>query len=191
MEYLDILNEKGEKTGIIKERTAVHTDGDLHGTSHVWIARISPETGKTQVLLQKRSKNKDSFPGCLDTSSAGHMEAGGTFSESAVRELEEELGLKVTEDELEYLFRIRVHKEGFFYGKNFIENRISNVYLLKRSIDENDLTLQTEEIESVVWMDCDFVMKKLSEKDKGYCIEPEEFSKLCEILENKPSLIPR
>ena len=37
MEYLDIRTENGELTGEIKERTQVHTDGDIHGTSHVWL----------------------------------------------------------------------------------------------------------------------------------------------------------
>ena len=32
MEYLDIRTENGELTGEIKERTQVHTDGDIHGT---------------------------------------------------------------------------------------------------------------------------------------------------------------
>ena len=39
MEYLDIRTADGKKTGQIKAREKVHEDGDLHGTSHVWIAR--------------------------------------------------------------------------------------------------------------------------------------------------------
>ena len=41
MEYLDIRTENGELTGEIKERTQVHTDGDIHGTSHVWLVRYT------------------------------------------------------------------------------------------------------------------------------------------------------
>lgn len=39
MEMLDIVDENGEPTGIIKERSKVHAEGDLHRTSHVWIVR--------------------------------------------------------------------------------------------------------------------------------------------------------
>lgn len=39
MELFDIVDENGEPTGITKERSKVHADGDLHRTSHVWIAR--------------------------------------------------------------------------------------------------------------------------------------------------------
>ena len=43
--------------------------------------------------MQKRSADKDSFPGVYDVSSAGHLPAGEDFRKSAVRELKEELGI--------------------------------------------------------------------------------------------------
>ena len=63
-EYLDIVDGEGEPTGRTKARSLVHRDGDLHRTSHVWIARR--KGGRLQLLLQKRSRNKDSHPGCYD-----------------------------------------------------------------------------------------------------------------------------
>ena len=77
MEYLDIVDENGVPTGKIAERTAAHKQGLRHRTSHVWILR--EQAGKVEVLLQKRSQNKDSFPGCYDISSAGHIPAGVDF----------------------------------------------------------------------------------------------------------------
>ena len=59
MEYLDIVDENGVPTGKIAERTAAHKQGLRHRTSHVWILR--ERAGKVEVLLQKRSQNKDSF----------------------------------------------------------------------------------------------------------------------------------
>ena len=52
------------------------------------------------LLLQKRSKEKDSFPGCYDISSAGHISAGDEPLETALRELEEELGIKAEPEQL-------------------------------------------------------------------------------------------
>ena len=46
------------------------------------------------LLLQNEAKKKDSFPGCYDISSAGHISAGDEPLETALRELEEELGIK-------------------------------------------------------------------------------------------------
>ena len=91
MELFDIIDENGNPTGKIVERCIAHAEGIPHRTAHIWIIRRRNE--KTEILLQKRSRNKDSFPGKFDTSSAGHIQAGDEPMESALRELEEELGI--------------------------------------------------------------------------------------------------
>ena len=73
MEYFDIVDEAGAPTGETVSREIAHRDGIRHRTAHVWIVRRS-ESG-WDILLQKRSKEKDSFPGYYDTSSAGHIPA--------------------------------------------------------------------------------------------------------------------
>ena len=64
MELFDILNEDGSKTGVVKERGVAHREGALHGTVHIWIVRENDKSGY-DVLLQKRSDNKDSYPRLL------------------------------------------------------------------------------------------------------------------------------
>ncbi len=103
-ELLDLRNADGSRTGEVKERALVHRDGDLHGTAHVWLVRYRPDKGSAEVLLQKRSANKDSYPGCYDISSAGHIPAGQDFLESAMRELREELGVEAKPEELHEVF---------------------------------------------------------------------------------------
>lgn len=56
MEMFDIRTPEGEPTGEVKERSAVHRDGDWHGTAHIWLVRR--KNGKIEVLLQKRSRLK-------------------------------------------------------------------------------------------------------------------------------------
>lgn len=60
-ELLDLRKEDGSRKGETKERELVHRDGDLHGTSHVWLVRYRADRGSADVLLQKRSAHKDSF----------------------------------------------------------------------------------------------------------------------------------
>ena len=98
-EILDIVDRDGNPTGETVSRTIAHRDGIRHRTAHVWLLRHGL-SGETEILLQKRCADKDSFPGCYDISSAGHIPAGQSFGFSAVRELREELGLTVTEDAL-------------------------------------------------------------------------------------------
>ena len=118
MELLDLRNRDGSLTGERKERELVHRDGDIHGTSHVWIVRTDAR-GECEVLLQKRSKDKDAYPGCYDISSAGHIPAGQDYITSALRELEEELGIHACEEDLHFLGWNFYCFEEVFYGKKF------------------------------------------------------------------------
>lgn len=113
MEILDICDELGNPTGKTVERKIAHQQGILHRTAHVWILR--KKENKIQILLQKRSEQKDSFPGCYDISSAGHIPAGDNYGQSAVRELKEELGIVVRESELIDCGNRRFHFEKIFH----------------------------------------------------------------------------
>lgn len=99
MELFDICDEQGNPTGDTVERSEAHAKGICHRTAHIWIAK--QENGRYKVLLQKRSMDKDSFPGRYDTSSAGHIQAGDEPMESALRELGEELGIKAEAADLD------------------------------------------------------------------------------------------
>lgn len=178
MEFLDIILEDGTVTGKKKERKLIHQDGDLHRTSHVWIARKSRK-GRTEILLQKRSQNKDSHPGCYDISSAGHIPAGCGFVESALRELEEELGIRALEDELIYMGTRRFLWKEVFHGEMFVDNQISNVYLMWKDVDIEALQLQKEEIDSVRWMDFEECYDSVLHNRICHCIPIEELEMLC------------
>ena len=91
-EIFDVVDENGEPTGEKVTRSKAHEEGIRHRTSHVWIFRMN--NGKIEVLLQKRCADKDSFPGCYDISSAGHIPSGSGYVASALRELKEELGIE-------------------------------------------------------------------------------------------------
>jgi len=109
-EIFDIIDTQGNPTGETVTREKAHAEGIPHRTAHIWIIR--EKYGRTEVLLQKRSMNKDSFPGKFDTSSAGHIQAGDEPLESALRELGEELGIQATPEQLVFA--------GFRLQKNFM-----------------------------------------------------------------------
>lgn len=184
-EYLDIRNWDGSLTGEKKERKKVHRDGDIHGTSHVWIFRRNEGTGSDDVLLQKRSARKDAFPGCFDTSSAGHIPAGGDFLESALRELEEELGIRAEPGDLRYVCMHRQTTDTKFYGERFYDREVSAVYIYVKDISETEFRLQKEEVESVCWMDYRECMELVRSRNENFCIPPEEYGQVCEYMEKE------
>ena len=180
MEIFDIVDEKGIPTGETIERTQAHEKGVRHRTAHIWIVR---ETEKGHdVLLQKRSANKDSFPGCYDISSAGHAAAGDGYLETAVREIQEELGIPAAAEDLK---QIGVHDgiiNGNFYGREFRNHEISAVYVYDKPVEIEALSLQKEEVEEVIWMDYETCLEKMEKGEIKHCIFQDEFEMLGEYL---------
>ena len=166
-EFLDIVDMTGTHTGKVIDRETAHREGILHRTTHLWILRHRPNG--TEVLLQKRSQNKDSFPGCYDISSAGHMPAGVDWLESALRELEEELGItSVTEKDLILCGQRHIIHDDVFHNKPFKDRQISNIYCIWLDIEPEDLTLQESEVESVVWMSLEDCIRKVESCDASF-----------------------
>jgi len=172
METLDVVDNSGNPTGQTVERDKAHENGIMHRTSHVWLLR--KKHGKVQILLQKRSETKESFPGCYDISSAGHIPAGMDFVESAIRELQEELGISASDDELVFCGDRTAIWDECFSGKPFHDRQYSRVFILWRDIDEEDFKLQKEEVDSVLWMDLDECIEAVGKNQIKHCIYPEE-----------------
>ena len=186
MEYLDIVDENGNPTGETIARDMAHREGILHRTAHVWVVRRKPggksDGGSYDVLLQKRSRDKESFPGMFDTSSAGHIPAGADFVESALRELQEELGIKAYPDQLHYagMFRIQYEKE--FHGRMFRDNEVTRVFVYEEDVDIDSLTLQESEVEEVRWFGLDEVAEEIKTSRERFCMPAEGLNKLIRYL---------
>ncbi len=186
MEYFELLKEDGTKLGKVKERELVHMEGDLHGGAHVWVVRKKEKSNQKkhqyEVLLQKRRLDKDSFPGCLDVSCAGHMKQGETFLSTAIRELKEELNLLVCEGELQFLFKQQVEGKYVFHGKAFWNREVNYVYLLDQNVSLDSLSYQKEEIEALEWMELEKLEQLVLVGRKEFCILKEEMVKVKDCL---------
>lgn len=172
MEILDIVDEDGNPTGKTVDREIAHQQGILHRTSHVWLLR--QKENQIQILLQKRSHQKDSYPGCYDISSAGHIPTGSDFSTSAIRELKEELGYDAKEEELIDCGVRHFEFQDIFHGKLFHDHQVSRIYVLWVDQESDDFVLQTEEVSEVKWFDFDDCFDKIKNNLIPHCIYIEE-----------------
>ena len=168
MEYFDIVDDNGLPTGTTVSRDMAHRYGIQHRTAHVWI--VKRKTSGYDILLQKRSHNKDSFPGLYDTSSAGHIPAGDEPLESAIRELKEELGINAAPEQLSYagLFHGQYEKE--FHGQIFRDNEIARVFVYDEPVEIENLTLQETEVEAIRWFDLDEVWTEIQHSRDRICV---------------------
>lgn len=87
-EYLDIVDKQDKLIGR-DTRKKVHDDFSIHRGVHVLILNA-----KGELLLQKRSLNKDYYPGFFDISVGAQVAACESYLESAFRETKEELGFQ-------------------------------------------------------------------------------------------------
>src|SRR5690242_10762851 len=97
-EPVDILDERGNKTGQIMLKSEAHAKSLWHSGAHIWICNP-----KRAVLLQLRAKNKVIRPGVWDVAIAGHIKAGDTPEQTAEREAKEELSLTVNPKQLKFI----------------------------------------------------------------------------------------
>ncbi|MBR4078736.1 MAG: NUDIX domain-containing protein [Christensenellaceae bacterium] len=170
-ELFEILKQNGKPTGRLKPRGEVHRDGDLHGSIHVWVL------DGNEVLLQKRSADKDVFPGYIDASCTGHIDPGETPVEAALRELSEELGICAEEKDLRFILRQRVTNR----IPPLFNRELDYVFLLEKPLDRETVTYQQDEIETIFFLDADILSQMLRDNEPFFCIIPKEWRKLCKM----------
>lgn len=90
-EQLDVVDATGRVLGPA-ERAAIHRDGAWHQVVHCLVVRPQPPA---RVVLQVRTTATSTYPGRLDLSATGHLQAGEEPVDGMVREIAEELGIDV------------------------------------------------------------------------------------------------
>lgn len=154
-EKVDILDPRGEKTGRAVWKSEAHRLGLWHRCFHCWI--VSPGepsdvevydaealSGEPYLFVQRRASGKETWPDRLDVTVAGHLEAGEETLDG-LREVEEELGLLVSSEELLPLGTRKVEAE----IPAGLDREFHDVFLLVRSLRPEDLRLQEEEVAAV------------------------------------------
>jgi len=142
MELIDVLTPDGAFTGVSKPKPEIHRDGDWHRAAHIWIV-----TSDGRILLQKRSIRKENNPGMWDVSAAGHVSAGESVIDSAVREVFEEIGLRISPSELRHVATIA--ESSVLNNGTYFDNEIHEVFIVRRDVDLSALVLQEEEVDDV------------------------------------------
>ena len=152
MELIKIVDENGNFTGTIMDKDKAHDQNLLH-----WEVATFIINNEKQVLLQKRSVSKRFNPNKWGLC-AGHVDADEELETAAVREIEEEIGLKVSKDELNLL----EEKEVKVRETN---SHITRYYYVICNKNEKDFIIQEEELSEVKWFDIDEIMEMMKNND--------------------------
>jgi isopentenyl-diphosphate Delta-isomerase len=139
-EYIDIADKDGKLTGKSELKSIIHQKGHYHHTAHIWFYTQSDE-----ILLSQRSEKKAICPLMWDVSVAGHIDAGESITQAAIRETQEEIGLSISESDL--------HKIGVFecfqsYENGIKDNEFHNTFISELKVPIATLTRQAEEVDA-------------------------------------------
>lgn len=147
MEYWDVYDKKGKwKRRVIKKGERLKNN-EYHIIAEGWILR---DDGN--FIIQRRALDKKSFSGMWYCSAGGSVISRETPKEGMVREFKEELGIDISEDELS-LKRIITERNTIFY-----------IYLVRKNISLDEITLQEEEVMDVDLADPNKIKKMVEDK---------------------------
>ena len=137
-ELIDIIDENGRELGITKMKSEAHRDGDWHKAAHLWIV-----VGD-KVMMQKRSASKEFFPERFDVGCAGHVDAGESYEQALLREVEEELGVTIDEKDIVFFEKRKLISKSA--KDDLTSNELIKVFFLKFDGTLEDMDFNKDEI---------------------------------------------
>lgn len=146
MEYIDVLDENGIRTGKSLDRGEIHKKGLWHRAIVVAIVNE-----KNEILMQQRSANKEKNAGLWDISVAGHLSSGQDSLMAAAREINEEVSINLGQTILikDFRFMYSFRKEQIF-SENFIERQFYDFFVLRQdNLDISTITYQESEVQAI------------------------------------------
>lgn len=130
-ELWDVLDKEGNRTGRVIERGSELKTGEYMMSVHVYLCNLEGE-----YLVQKRSMKKKLLPGIWDVT-GGAVVSGEDGWEAAIREVEEEIGIKLTKENLFHINRIRR------------DHNLADIWFAVADFDLTDCILQEDEVDEV------------------------------------------
>jgi isopentenyl-diphosphate delta-isomerase len=140
-EYIDIVTKEGLPTGKSALKSEIHLKGYFHNTAHVWLY-----TKQGEILLAQRADSKSICPLLWDVSVAGHVDASETIEHAAIREVKEEIGLDLIENNLH---KIGVSECFQSYPNGIVDNEFHHTFISGLNVEIKDLSLDKNEVEDV------------------------------------------
>lgn len=177
MELIDIVDENNKLTGQVADRWVACNNGLWRRTVCCWIMNE-----KGEILLQKRSPNKKKHPNQW-AQTGGQVDRGETAENAIVREVKEELGIKIPEEQIKVIAIYKSNSSNKSFTYNFL-------FTVNYEID--DYILQKDEVTEVKYVKIEDIETVKQNNDSNYIFcdwEEADFNKEIQILKNKRSEI--
>ncbi|MBN1385419.1 NUDIX domain-containing protein [Candidatus Woesearchaeota archaeon] len=151
-EKVDIVDSEdrviGEDT---KERC--HLSGKRHRCAAIYVMN------EGKLFLQIRADHKKVEPGKMDHSAAGHVKKGENYEDAAVRELEEELGIKTNLTFLGKAAENKTHTDG---------RDIKHIFQMYIAEHDGAIKLNKDELKGIALIEPEEIEKMIKEKPSQF-----------------------
>jgi len=174
-EYLDIVDENGNLTGEKELRSVVHAKGLWHRVAAIYFFRFNNNI--LEFLVHLRSNRVEQNPNKWDTRFGGHVETGSTIKETALKEIKEELGIKIDFE------KIIIGKKDSYNGPD--NKEIGQFFYYEFNDDLNKLFIDANEIQKVEWKTEDEIIKSIQHNPEIWTNTENGFKKVLQDLKSK------
>lgn len=133
-ELFHLVDKSDRRLGFVSRREAHCDPSKIHRSICIIVINA-----KNQILFQKRSRSKDTFPGFWTLSVTGHVNYGETYLKAAKRELLEELRVK---SKLKFIKKILLYLPS--------ETEFCGIY--QTAIPAGQINYDSDEITATLWV---------------------------------------
>lgn len=147
-ELLQVFSAEGKPLEITANRAEVHSKGLWHSTIQCWCYYQLDDL--LCLVMQERSHQKVAWPGYFDAFVAGHCDLGENPSQTCLRELKEEVGISITDEQIRY-HSVRTVEQ---VDSTFINREFQHVFMFRCSSDIiSKLKPNALEVSAIVLLD--------------------------------------
>jgi len=186
-DLIDVLSNFGLRTGEILPRSEIHRLGKYHRAVHVYLFN-----SRKEVLLQRRALTVDHLPGLFGISVTGHVQAGECSSDCVRREVEEELGIKSSQLQFDFLFSF--FQEAIL-NETYIDRQFTDVYVTHADFQAEMIQFDRSEISEVKFVSFEsfraMVMSESSDLAPVYANECQDLVYFLSTIKSPSLLIPQ
>jgi len=161
-EYWDLYDADRKLLGRTIKRGDVFAEGEYYVCCEIWV-----QNSEGKFLMTQRHPDKKA--GGLWEFTGGGVLAGETTKQAAVREVQEELGIRIEESELT-LLEVYQHKNYFM-----------DIFVVKKDVNVSALTLQPEEVVDAKWVSHEELLHMIAEKQTVWSVGL-RYEKYCNLI---------
>jgi isopentenyl-diphosphate delta-isomerase len=176
--FMETYHEDGTPTGEVHSYDDIHKYGLWHKAVHIWVVNSLGE-----ILLHKRSDKVQTRPGLWENTTGGHIDEGHTSSETAKKELSEELGIDLPEELFEYIATIV--DQFVTNGGNCINNEFDDFYIVSVGDKDLSITAHLTEVAETKWIHFKQLEEHIMAHDPLYMPRQAEYDILFPLLHQR------